>query len=78
MEKDVWTVMIRVGDEIRSGDMVFLDGVPHLVWEWHEQASNEHPGITVQLDPRFLQRADGAGGVDFVYGPPVQAPDSAS
>lgn len=78
MEKDVWTVMIRVGDEIRSGDMVFRDGQAYLVWEWHEQASNEHPGITIPLDGRFLQKVDGAGGFDFVYNQPIQEPDSAS
>jgi len=76
--KDVWTVMIRIGDEMRLADLVYLDGVPHVVWEWHEQAANEHPGVTIPLDPRHLQETPGFAGQDFVYGPPIQAPDAAS
>lgn len=74
----VWTVMARVGDEIRSCDMVYISGVPHIVWEWTEDAANEYPSRTSALDPAHLQATPEFGDFDFVYGPPIQEPDAAS
>lgn len=74
----VWTVMVRVDDEIRSCDMVYIEGTPHLVWEWTEDAANEFPSRTTPLNPNHLQATPEFGEYDFVYGPDVEEPGPAS
>jgi hypothetical protein len=76
MEKDVWRVAFTCDGAIRIGDMVLIDGHPHLVWEWHEDAANEYPGLTLPLDRKSLQPTPGTAEHDFVYNRQVQAPDS--
>ena len=77
-QKDVWTVAVRFGDEIATCEMVMIEGQPHVVWEWHEDAANEYPGVTIPLEREHLQPAHGANGCDFVYGLQLQVPDPAS
>lgn len=73
-QKDKWIVAARIGDEIRHCDMVYIDGQPHVVWQWHQDAANEYPGVTTALDARHLQDMKGAGGLDFAYAQPLQEP----
>lgn len=70
----VWKVTFRTGDQVRYGDLVFIAGTPHLVWEWYSDAANEYPGLTSPLDPNHLQKA----GPDFVYGQDVPRPPKPS
>lgn len=73
-QKDKWIVAARSGDEIHHIDMVYINGEPHAVWEWHQDAGNEYPGVTTALDPRNLQEMKELEGVDFAYLLPLEAP----
>lgn len=79
-ETKLWRVTFRSGNTIRTGDMVFIDGTPHVVWEWHQDAANEYPGVTTKLDRRHLQtdRAHLPPGIDAVYGRDVPDPRPSS
>lgn len=77
-EMKVWRVMVRIGDAITNCDMVYIDGIPHLVWEWAADAANEYPSVTIPLDSNHLQFSPGGEGYEFVYGPGVEEPGSAS
>lgn len=51
-EKKVQTVVFRTANGIRYGDLVVIDGHPHLVWDW----DGERPRTTTLLDPQYLER----------------------
>jgi len=75
-EIKVWKTMAIIGGRTAFCDMIYIDGIPHLVLEWEEDAANEYPSRTVPLDPIHLQLAPGSENFDFVYGPSVDMPDS--
>jgi hypothetical protein len=55
----VWHTLTRSGRTLGhfATDMIFIDGVPTLVFEWGG-SPQEVPKKTVQLDPRFLHRLE--------------------
>jgi hypothetical protein len=73
---EVFKVLARVsvegGTRMAYGDMVFIDGTPHVVWNWlSHDGGNEWPGRTTALDSRFLQR----NGPEFVYSQDLREPE---
>lgn len=71
-EKKVRTVAFRTATSIRYGDLIFIAGQPHLVWEWEDN----HPRATTALDPNHLETQLGRvpPGADAVYGQEVEDP----
>ena len=58
-------VAFRTGNAVQFGDMVDINGTPHLVWEWR----GDRPAVTTALAPEFLQTdsAQLPPGCDAVY-----------
>lgn len=78
----VWTVRVNVISQVmpsgnQDGGMVFIDGVPHLVLEWCEASgapSNEWPSVTVELNPKNLEKLGPPFQADFLYQQSVEDP----
>jgi hypothetical protein len=51
--------------------MIFIGGVPHVVFEWTPQGDPVH---LVALDPSFLHSTQGWVAVTHLYELPVQDP----
>lgn len=71
-ERKVLTVAFRTATSIRFGDMVFIDGQPHVVWEWE----GDQPRTTTPLDPKYLEIQPGRvpPQADAVYSREVEDP----
>lgn len=54
-------------------DMIFVDGVPTLVFEWETTPDGESPVATAQLDPKYLHKFE-FGSADYLYEFPVEDP----
>ncbi len=67
--------LTRAGQNIGhcDSDLVFIDGVPHLVIEWEDRQDGPHPAVTVKLDPEKLKVLDWPG-VKYLYEMPVEDP----
>ena len=58
-----------------NADMVFISGVPHIVFEWEPQPDGtEKPAHLVALDPALLHPLLGWGEVTHSYEGPVVDP----
>ena len=64
-----------VGDRrfIGESDLIFLDGHPFVVLEWARPTENQHPDLTIALNPASLDEAPGPNGY-FVYNGDVVDP----
>lgn len=71
-ELKVLTVVFRTAKDIRFGEMIFIDGQPHLVWDWE----GDQPLATTPLDPQYLTTAEGQvpPGADAAYSQEVEDP----
>jgi hypothetical protein len=47
---------------IAESDLIFVDGHPFVVLEWAGSRENQHPGLTVALDPAQLEERPGPPG----------------
>ena len=68
--KTVWHLM-RKQDGTNwhcVSDLVFIEGVPHVVLVWSELAGKEIPLVTVELDPALLQIGPVAGAESLYQG----------
>lgn len=71
----------RVGSVVGhfNADMIFISGVPHVVFEWEGEADgSEKPCHLVALDPKFLHPLPGWGEVTHLYELPIKDPRSFS
>ena len=51
----VRVAIMRAGsNNLCIADMVFMDGVPHVVLEWWQGPLGDTPAVTISLNPRFL------------------------
>lgn len=50
-------------------DLIFIDGIPHLVFEWR----GPHPEIFLRLNPAHLSPLNWPN-VQYLYGPTVDYP----
>lgn len=59
-----------------DGDLIMVDGVPHVVLEWTagRTPAEGTPAVTVALEPQFLQPVQGWGDVTHLYEMPVPDP----
>ena len=56
-------------------DTIFIDGIPHLVFEWEPQSDgSEKPVLLVRLDPQYLHPVVGQGNATHSYEHPVEDP----
>jgi len=71
-ELKVLTVVFRTPGDIRFGEMVFIDGQPHLVWDWE----GDQPLTMTPLDPQYLTTTAGhvPPGADAAYSREVEDP----
>jgi hypothetical protein len=71
------TLVTRYGSVVGlfNMDMVFLSGVPHVVFEWSGEPGDEaEPTIVVALDPRFLERLPAGAEITHQYRVSVEDP----
>lgn len=82
MEKKKWQVtkvrhlVTRSGQMLGhcNSDMVFIDGAPFVVLEWGDYPDGESvPLVTVQLDPKQLDRLDWDE-AEYMYQSPIEDP----
>lgn len=68
-------VLFRTGNAVMEGDLAFIDGHPHVVWQW----DGDQPVVTTRLDPARLQTdpVHLPRGVDAVYGQELADPRKA-
>ena len=58
-----------------DADMIFIGGVPHVVFEWEPQPDgSEKPVHVVALDPKQLHPLNGWGEITHLYESPVEDP----
>ena len=55
-------------------DTIFLNEIPHIVFEWQESSEGEIPAITVALDPQHFHPLEGWNEVQYLYENPVKDP----
>ncbi len=65
-------------DKVRAGDfqtdMIFIDQIPHLVFEWDASKCGMMPSVAVSLDPEYLHPVKGWEEVDYIYDLPIEDP----
>lgn len=58
-----------------NADMIFISGVPHVVFEWERQPDGrESPSWAVALDPKYLHPLPGWGKITHCYEFPIVDP----
>lgn len=55
-------------------DTVFIDGIPHIVFEWQQTPEGEKPAVVAKLDPQYFHDLPGWGEVKYLYENPVKDP----
>lgn len=70
-------ILLRAGQNVGHcvSDLVFLEGVPHIVIEWEDRPAGQHPAVTVKLDPEKLHPLNWPE-VKYLYELPVEDPRS--
>lgn len=58
-----------------EADVIFIDNIPHVVFEWELQADgSEKPIYLVRLDPQYFHPLPGWGDVTHMYEFPIEDP----
>lgn len=71
--KCICMVNFSHGNKLELIDLVFLDGVPHLVFTWHDDLKL-HPDAVLAIERSALQDAPPNYPAKFLYTTPLQDP----
>lgn len=68
-------MVMRAGRNVGhfNGDLVFIEGAPHIVIEWEDRPDGSHPAVTVPLDPAKLHPLNWPD-VQYIYEAAIQDP----